>query len=230
MNDREWREYLDVLGEHTEHVVSVCAEIDLTEPSGLPGWTRAHVVAHLIGNARGLGRLTRWARDGIERPMYPSMEAREADIVQRVAWSDDELVLALGQSSLELQHELESLDDEGRARIVWRNTQLSFPGDRIPALRLQEVVIHHTDLGLGTYGHDQWPDELVQQMWRASVKEYSAREDAPVGFMNDVTLNDSTIGVRGDQSAILAWLIGRSDGADLDVIGSDALPTPPPWR
>src|ERR1041385_6710494 len=53
---------------------------DLTGPSRLPGWTRGHVVTHVARNAEALTRLLAWARTGIEPPMYPSAQARDADI------------------------------------------------------------------------------------------------------------------------------------------------------
>ena len=49
---------------------------DFAGPSLLPGWTRAHVAAHLAHNAEGLGRLATWAATGVETPMYPSAAAR----------------------------------------------------------------------------------------------------------------------------------------------------------
>src|SRR3954447_4566989 len=39
---------------------------DLRKPSRLPGWTRAHVVAHLARNADALINLCTWARTGVE--------------------------------------------------------------------------------------------------------------------------------------------------------------------
>jgi len=53
---------------------------DLRGPCRLPGWTRGHVVTHVARNAEALSRLLTWARTGIETPMYPSAQAREADI------------------------------------------------------------------------------------------------------------------------------------------------------
>ena len=49
-------------------------------PSGLPGWTRKHLVAHVAANADALSNLVRWAATGEETPMYSSMEQRNADI------------------------------------------------------------------------------------------------------------------------------------------------------
>ncbi|MBV8542204.1 MAG: maleylpyruvate isomerase N-terminal domain-containing protein, partial [Pseudonocardiales bacterium] len=53
---------------------------DLRGPARLPGWSRGHVVTHLARNAEGLCRLLTWARTGIETPMYPSVQERDADI------------------------------------------------------------------------------------------------------------------------------------------------------
>lgn len=235
MDDKEWHDLIDEVGEQTELMVRNVKNLDFTADSQLPGWDRARVVAHVIGNARGLGRLARWANDGIERPMYPSVEARNADIELRAQWTQPELVLALGQSSMELQHELELLDETGRERIVKRNAQMSFPGRALGALRLQEVAIHHSDLGIEEYTYRDWPEQMTGQMWRAMAKEYQTRDDAPVGFIEltdgeRATFNDGNVGVKGSTNAALAWLLGRSDGSDLEVIGADELPAVPNWR
>ena len=65
-----------------ERAVAECSKLrgGLGGPSRLPGWTRGPVVCHVARNAEGLVRLLHWARTGIETPMYPSMEARAADI------------------------------------------------------------------------------------------------------------------------------------------------------
>ena len=52
----------------------------LAAPSLLPGWSRAHVVAHVAGNAVALLNLLTWARTGVETPMYADDAARNADI------------------------------------------------------------------------------------------------------------------------------------------------------
>ena len=42
---------------------------ELREPSALPCWTRAHVVAHLARNADALFNLCTWSRSCVETPM-----------------------------------------------------------------------------------------------------------------------------------------------------------------
>jgi hypothetical protein len=40
----------------------------------------------------------------------------------------------------------------------------------------------------------------------------------------------SQVTVSGPPAALLAWLIGRGNGAGLEVTGADAVPVLPPWR
>ena len=49
-------------------------------PSGLPDWTRAHVVAHLALNAEGLASVLTSRIEGEPTSMYRSDEARDGDI------------------------------------------------------------------------------------------------------------------------------------------------------
>src|SRR6478672_10984863 len=50
------------------------------QPSGLPGWTRSHVVAHLVLNAEGLSGALGGIVQDTRLPMYASQEARDRDI------------------------------------------------------------------------------------------------------------------------------------------------------
>src|SRR6202012_5096997 len=53
---------------------------DLAGPSGLPGWSRKPVIAHLAANEDALGRLLHWAVTGEPTPMYASAADRAAGI------------------------------------------------------------------------------------------------------------------------------------------------------
>ncbi len=68
---------------HDERLVRTVdglADADYAAPSALPGWTRAHVVAHLALNAEGLAGALRGVLAGQAVPMYSSQERRDADI------------------------------------------------------------------------------------------------------------------------------------------------------
>ena len=62
-----------------------------TRASGLPGWTRRHVAAHLAANADAVGNLVHWAATGERTPMYSSPEQRAADIERGSTPHGDEL-------------------------------------------------------------------------------------------------------------------------------------------
>ena len=89
----------------TEHVFALVAKLsdaELAEPSALPEWSRAHVVAHLARNAEALIRLVAWARTGVETPMYPSREARAADIAASAGHPPERLRAELTATAADL--------------------------------------------------------------------------------------------------------------------------------
>ena len=69
------------------------------EPSLLPGWSRAHVVAHIVLNAEGLAAAVDSLRAERVLPMYPSDAERDADIEALAARPGDEIRERLFASS-----------------------------------------------------------------------------------------------------------------------------------
>src|SRR6476469_10298614 len=61
------------------------------EPSGLPGWSRAHVVAHLALNAEGLAGALGGIVQGEPLAMYASQESRDRDLDDMAAAGPTEL-------------------------------------------------------------------------------------------------------------------------------------------
>src|ERR671930_1390843 len=74
-----------------EESVAVLTDAQARAPSGLPGWSRGHVLTHLARNADALVNLLTWARTGVETPMYASGEQRNADIEAGAGRSAEEL-------------------------------------------------------------------------------------------------------------------------------------------
>ena len=73
----------ELLPEATQRLVRTVDGLDdaaLAAPSGLPDWTRAHVVAHLALNAEGLAHVLTSRTEGRPTSMYRSDEARDGDI------------------------------------------------------------------------------------------------------------------------------------------------------
>ena len=156
--DAAQRQVLDELDTATQRLIDdarIMTEPDLRAPSLLPGWSRAHILAHLARGADAMRNLLVGARAGQDRPAYASPHARTADIANSAAAGTKELVEDLAGSAMALRTVALQLPDQ-----AWRY-QVRVPGSpRFPACqlltrRLAEVELHHCDLGIG-YSHDQW--------------------------------------------------------------------------
>ncbi|MFC6341752.1 maleylpyruvate isomerase N-terminal domain-containing protein, partial [Nocardioides hankookensis] len=72
----------ELLPEATRQLIRTADALDDEEyaaPSGLPGWSRGHVLAHLALNAEGLAGALRGILEGTRTTMYASPEARDGD-------------------------------------------------------------------------------------------------------------------------------------------------------
>ena len=153
------RELSDQIDQATQRLLGtarIITEPDLRAPSLLPGWTRAHVLAHLARGADAMRNLLAGARSGQDLPAYASAEARRAGIEYGAGLRADELVADLAASAMALRSVAGQLPDEGwqvRVRIL---DSPPFPAAELLTRRLVEVELHHCDLGAG-YGPAQWP-------------------------------------------------------------------------
>lgn len=236
----DWAEDLILLDEQSALLVAsieAMSEDEVGQPSGLPGWTRGHVLAHLDGNAQGLGRVARWARDGIERPMYISREVRNGDVDLHAGRALDEHALAVAQSARALRADLGMLTEDDRTHTVVLGNGMAVRGGSIARHRIGEVCVHHADLGLPTYTWRSWPDSMAWHMATLVASDFAERGEFPVDAVQwgedrliILPMTDVTRVVSGTPQAILAWMLGRSDGEGLTVSGIDAIPAAPTWR
>src|SRR5258708_34347858 len=79
---RELSDQVDAAMQRLLDDARILSEADLRAPSLLPGWTRAHVLAHVARNADAMRTLLVGARSGQMPPAYASPEAREAGTEQ----------------------------------------------------------------------------------------------------------------------------------------------------
>jgi maleylpyruvate isomerase len=128
---------------------------DLQAPSLLPGWSRAHVLAHLARGADAMRNLLIGARHSLDRPAYASPGARAADIDVSAAAGAKELLEDLADSAMALRTVARQLPDEAWRYQVRVLDSRRFPASQLLTRRLAEVELHHCDLGIG-YGHDRW--------------------------------------------------------------------------
>lgn len=170
---RDLSDQIDLATQRLLDAARVITEPDLRGPSLLPGWTRAHVLAHVARNADAMRNLLAGVRSGRDRPGYASAEAREADIEEGAGRQARELVADLADSAMALRTVARQLPDEGW-QVPVRMLQEAdlFPAAELLTRRLVEVELHHGDLGAG-YGPPDWPPafadmELAEPMrtWR----------------------------------------------------------------
>jgi len=157
--DAAQRQLTDQIDQATQRLLDtarVISEPDLRAPSLLPGWTRAHVLAHLARGADAMRNLLVGARSGQDRPAYVSVEARRADIEHSAGLPAKELMADLADSAMAWRTIARQLPDEGWQVPVRILDSAPFPAAQLPTRRLVEVELHHCDLGAG-YGPADWP-------------------------------------------------------------------------
>jgi maleylpyruvate isomerase len=133
---------------------------DVRQPSLLPGWTRAHVLAHLVGGAGALGNLLQSARTGEVIPAYTSQEARD-EAIEVGSRADAATLLADVSGSADRFHAAAAaLPEEAWDRQVQAPGGASMPATELLGRRLVELELHHTDLDAG-YGVSDWPPSFV---------------------------------------------------------------------
>jgi maleylpyruvate isomerase len=219
------------------HDVQLLDDAALAGASLLPGWTRAHVVGHLIGNADGLTRLLDGARTGRATTMYDDPQQRAAGVEA-----------AVGRPAQSLAADLRACVDrfvamaDGVTDEQWQSRVRLGPGGKgreilaaeVPWRRLVEQEMHNVDLA-GAYTPAHWPAEFVHRLLDELAAGYVRREDVPALDLATVDGEWAAPGdrpgathVAGPAPALLAWLTGRSGGEGLHV-DPGPLPALPPW-
>ena len=157
--DAAQRQLLGQIDDATQRLLGsarVIADPDLRQPSLLPGWTRAHVLAHLARGADAMRALLIGARTGEDRPAYASVEARAAGIERGAAQGAKDLVADVADSAMALRTIARQLPDDAWPRCVRILGSVPFPAAQLLTRRLVEVELHHCDLAAG-YTPADWP-------------------------------------------------------------------------
>ena len=165
----------------TGHVFALVAKLsdaELAAPSGLPEWSRAHLVAHLARNAEALIRLVTWARTGVETPMYPSREARAADIAASAGHPPGRLRAELVDTADELDAALTALTPAQWRAEVRSALGRPLPAAQVPWMRIREVWLHAVDLDAGAEVADV-PDGVLDLLLDEVTATLSATDGCP---------------------------------------------------
>ena len=175
--DAAQRQLNDQIDQATQRLLDaarVIAEPDLRVPSLLPGWTRAHVLAHLARGADAMRNLLIGARSGQNRPAYVSAEARDADIENGAGMKAKDLMAEVADSAMAFRTIARQLPDGAWQFQVQVLDSAPFPAEQLLTRRLVEVELHHCDLGAG-YSAARWPTAFAAMELDEPLR--SQRED-----------------------------------------------------
>jgi len=168
-------------------------------PSHLPGWTVGHVLTHIARNADGHTRRLEGALRGDDVARYPGGSAqRGREIEEGASRGAAELVADVGESATRLQRAWVRSADAGWPNAAFMGAD-HWPTNESPLRRLREVEVHRVDLGMG-YRPEDWPDVYVRWELSEVVRDLPRR-----------------VGRAGDESRLLAWLIGRAGEPEVDL-------------
>ncbi|TGN65961.1 maleylpyruvate isomerase family mycothiol-dependent enzyme [Nocardioides eburneiflavus] len=188
-------------------------------PSLLPGWSRAHVVAHLALNAEGLAGVLHGAHLGRPQPMYASPEARDADIAELAGVGPAALrerFLASTATFSEALAAMHASDWAGRFERTPGGPDFALAN--VALMRVREVEIHHADLDAGYTAYD-WSEGF-----RTLLLDSMTKRPYPAPFVVRPTDLDGTWEygeggggpvVTGPSAAAAWWLTGRGTGEGL---------------
>jgi maleylpyruvate isomerase len=191
---------------------------DWGAPSSLPGWTRAHVVAHLALNAEGLADALTGIVQDEPTPMYASQEDRDRDIEELAGGDPAELrERLLAGCTLYADAWTALPDDAGGATFERTAGGPTIPAGATLGMRLREVEIHHVDLDAG-YAHTDWPPRFCEILLGSMTKREWAESFtvAPTDLDGTWTYGEGTgPSVSGSAADLGWWLTGRGSGEGL---------------
>lgn len=195
-------------------------------PSALPGWSRAHIAAHVSRGADALLLVVAAALRRQPAAAYPDQRERFAAIERDTERSGLAHQIDLDTSAGGLARTLDLVVDwTYPVRLAGREMTLA----QIPMARLQEVVLHHIDLdcGFGAADLDPVPARWLLQ-WHLTYRHPASgpalRVESESGVAQSVGGHGDPIVVTGSDAQLWAWLTGRA--ADDAVSGANGLRLP----
>lgn len=194
-------------------------ESEFREASQLPGWTRAHLIAHVGYNARALTRLTEWARTGAEKAMYVSSKQRNGEIVLGGTLPARALRTLFDHTAVHINVEWRDLTDDQWQHVVRTAQGRSIAVRETAWMRTKEVWIHAIDLGNGA-SFRQLPAELLRRIIEDVFSVWRRREETNA-LAIEIDGSDARFAygqggatVRGTLPAVARWLTGRGPCPD----------------
>jgi maleylpyruvate isomerase len=188
------------------------------EPSGLPDWNRAHVLAHLALNAEALAGALTGIVEGTPVPMYRSQGARDRDIADLAAHDPGVIRGRLLGGCTDLADAIAAVpEDESDTKIDRVPGGRVFTAAAVPWMRLREVEIHHVDLAAG-YDRAAWSPEFAAHVLDSMLTHDGA--EAPftaraTDLGREWAYGEGGPVVSGTAADLAWWLTGRGAGGGL---------------
>lgn len=219
---------------------------ELLEPSELPGWSRLTIVCHLRYGAEAMAAMIRDTLEGRPASFYPEGRARQrpGTLELRRGETPSSGVRSFVAASAAFDRQVAGVD-----AIAWSRS-IAEPEDNpdlgpialgtLALLRLTEIEVHATDLGVGAspwsdvFVERAFPqrltwlesrrsnhgavDDSVEDRWVFAPDEGSPWVVAVQGGRVAVSPGDEgSVAFRGPRAALLAFLLGRStEGMSVD--------------
>ncbi|MCW2762778.1 MAG: maleylpyruvate isomerase family mycothiol-dependent enzyme [Marmoricola sp.] len=224
---------LDASSQAFTRTVDALTADELAAPSLLPGWTRAHVVAHVALNGSALAAVVSGLVHDNPVAMYES-DAQRDDDIERLA--------AAEPSDLRDRH-LVATTEFADAVGLMEESHWSGRIDRLPGgpawpmatvvpTRRRELEIHHVDLGT-SYTRADWSEDFLVQLLDAVTVDHA--EAGPFRVRASDLGRDWPVGGDGGPTVIGSgadlgwWLTGRGSDEGLSTDAGE-LPWLGPWR
>ena len=200
------------------------SDADWNRPSLLPGWSRAHVAAHLSSNADALAQLICEASGGEPAVLYPDDGLRAEGIERGSSMTGLELQICLDTSAGRLERAMDAVEDwAAPVELLGRPLTLA----QVPIARLSEIVVHHLDLDCGfdagrlDSASARWLLQWAAFRYAVDADLLALRLESTSGLVVDVGPDADRAVVTGADAALWGWLTGRTGGDDLE--GADGL-------
>jgi maleylpyruvate isomerase len=166
--------------------VAGLSDADFAQATALPGWSRAHVVAHVHYNADALRRLVRWAVTGVDNRMYAGPHQRQDEIEWGAQLPVSTLRSLVVSSAAALSADLDGVPESTLDHPVITAQGRTVPAREVFWLRAREVWVHSTDLGVP---FSRLPTDFVLALVVEAAEKHAAG---------------------GKATELAAWFTGRS--------------------
>lgn len=207
----------------------------LERPSRLPGWTKGHLLAHLVLMGDGVIRLLEGVEAQSPAKMYISAQAREADIELHAKQSASELADGLSSGWERVRAKVTSMPGETVDPVTLFSGR-TLPWPELPDVVVAEYRMHWVDLDIG-YEPDAWPNAFASDLHARAAGRWVNESAIAATELYCLTCGPSgVIGqgapglqLTGSCQQLAAWLTGRSSGMSMGRIPREQLPALPAW-